>query len=376
MVQYRKSQKEFALPLALLRGAVKAKNLLGGALNIASQGSMIAGTMQGAKGNKLMQQQNAEMERANREQQKAEQQRLKQEKEWQDRQFKLQQQALKRGVNPFGDSSILNNTAGSPTTPLQPPPAIFQKAASEETKKQKDFSVFSFAKDMSLLAARNKGIFINGILAGASTTAGIAVANKAILNDKEAREKRADDDKDEEERSYSKTRISFRAPVFSFALGASAPLIGYAAERKLEEDMIQDTYPEEEIEEEHVVVINNKKPSKFKEKSFGVPVKGVGKVLNAVSIMSGGGGARGMRSLGIKISALGKKSGNKATKKLGRAILNNPNVSMALSIPGGLAVFSGTFAIGDKIATNIAKKINPDSFEYTESKNKEVKDND
>ena len=111
----------------------------------------------------------------------------------------------------------------------------------------------------------------------------------------------------------------------------------------------------------------------FKEKSFAVPLRAAGKVLNAVSIMAGGGGAKGMRRLGIQISAIGKKSGNKATKKLGKAILNNPNTSMALSIPGGIAIMGGTFAVGDKIATKIAKKIDPNAFKYVESKEEEVK---
>ena len=380
MIRYRKSQKEFAIPL--IGAALKGGKLLGGlerAQGLVFTGSSVAGMFQGAKGNKMMQQQNAEMERANRAQQKIEQQRLEQEKKWQEQQLKLQKQALKKGVNPFGDSSILNNTTGTPTTPLQPPPPIAQGNFSKNDleEKQKDFSVFSFARDMSLLAARNKGIFINGILTGASSTAGLAIADRAIKKDKQSRElstKDREDDK-EEERHYSKTRISLRGPVFSFALGAAVPAISYAVERKAESDIIQDTIREREGEEESDDY--HKKPvTKYKEKSYSIPLKGVGKVLNAVSIMAGGGGAKGMRKLGIQIAAIGKKSGNKATKKLGKAILDNPNTAMALSIPGGLAVLSGTFSLGDKVATKIAKKIDPDAFSYVESKKEEVKNDD
>lgn len=361
MIRYRKSQKIF---------------FLGTATSLLFAGSSIAGLAQGKKGNELMAQQNAEMERANREQQKIEQQRLEQEKNWQEQQLKLQKKALKQGVNPFGDSSILNNTTGTPTTPLQPPPPIAQGNFSKNDieEKQKDFSVFSFARDMSLLAARNKGVFIKGILAGASTTAGLAVADKAIKKDKQMRELSAKErENEEEERHYSKTRISLRGPVFSFALGAAVPAISYAAERKAESDMIQDTQREreEESDDHHKQLI-----TKYKEKSYSIPLNGVGKILNAVSIMAGGGGAKGMRKLGIQIAAIGKKSGNKATKKLGKAILDNPNAAMALSIPGGLAVLGGTFSLGDKVATKIAKKIDPDAFSYIESKKEEVKNDD
>lgn len=356
MIRYRKSQKEFALPLLAAAG---------GLMNVGFLGSSVAGMFQGAKGNRLMQAQNDEMERANREQQKIEQQRIEQEKKWQEQQLKLQKKALKQGINPFGQ---VLNTQGQPTTPVQmdsaPPPPIAQMNYSDS--KQKDFSIFSFAKDMSLLASRNRGLLVNGVLAGAATTAGVYTADKIIRDDKEKRENKGDvdDDQNVKERSFSKRRkISLKTPIFSFALGAAAPAISYTAERKLEEDMIKDTttLPHE---------VSNF--PRFREKSFAVPLNATGKVLNAVSIVAGGGGAKGMRKLGIQISAIGKKSGNKATKKLGQAILNNPNASMALSIPGGLAILGGTFTIGDKVATKIAKKVDSEAFNYIESKNEEI----
>ena len=388
MIRYRKSQKEFALPLMAAAG---------GLMNIGFLGSSVAGMIQGSKGNKLMQEQNAEMERANREQQKIEEQRLEQEKKWQEQQLKLQKKALKQGVNPFGDSSILNNTTGTPTTPLQPPPPIAQGNFSKiDGEEQREYSVFSFAKDMALLATRNKGVFINGIMAGAATSAGVAVADKAVRRDKESRE---DDAKKKEkssspetnsERTYSRTKVSFKGPIFSFALGASAPLISYAVEKKISNDVVNDTIVEdsEEDNSETKDKKNSQRTPKYKEKTYAVPVvaarvagtaikagktvKKTSKVLNALSIISGGGGAKGMRNLGIQLSAIGKKSGNKATKKLGQAILNNPNTAMALSIPGGLAVFSGTFSLGDKIASKAIKKSDPDAYSYIESKDKEV----
>lgn len=375
MIRYRKSQKEFAFPL--IGAALKGGKLLGGlerAQGLIFTGSSVAGMFQGAKGNKMMQQQNAEMERANRAQQKIEQQRLEQEKKWQEQQLKLQKQALKKGVNPFGDSSILNNTTGTPTTPLQPPPPIAQGNFSKNDleEKQKDFSVFSFAKDMALLASRNRGLMINGVLAGAATTAGVYSVDRAIREDKKRKDEKFIDNGEPSsnrndynkftEKSFSRRRVSLKAPVFSFALGAAAPAISYATEKKLEKEMLNDTT----ISHEDSI------SPKFKEKSFAAPLSATGKVLNAVSIMAGGGGAKGMRRLGIQISAIGKKSGNKATKKLGEAILKNPNTSMALSIPGGLAILGGTFTIGDKIATKIAKEVDPDAFKYVESKEKEV----
>lgn len=356
MTKYRLSQKNF---------------FLGTATSLLFAGSSIAGIGQGRKSNQLMAEQNAEMERANREQQKIEQQRIEQEKKWQEQQLKLQKKALKQGINPFGQ---VLNTQGQPTTPIQmdsaPPPPIAQMNYSDS--RQKDFSVFSFAKDMSLLASRNRGLLVNGVLAGAATSAGVYTVDKAIREDKKRRGigESYDEDREEsldkrvEEKSFSRRRkISMKAPIFSFALGVAAPAVSYAAEKKLEKDMLNDTIPSQE---------NPGSSPKFREKSFAIPLSATGKVLNAVSIMAGGGGAKGMRRLGIQISAIGKKSGNKATKKLGQAILKNPNASMALSIPGGLAVFGGTFALGDKVATKIAKKLDPKAFKYVESKEKEI----
>ena len=368
MIRYRKSQKEFAVPLLAAAG---------GLMNVGFLGSSVAGMFQGAKGNRLMQEQNAEMERANREQQKIEQQRLEQEKKWQEEQLKLQKKALKKGINPFGD---VHNSGGQPSTPIQMPepnivsmtPAIFQqKAASEtlSTSGQKDFSTFSFAKDMALLASRNRGLMINGILAGAATTAGVYSVDRAIREDKKRKGEKFIDDGESSsnrndynkinEKSFSRRRVSLKAPVFSFALGAATPAISYAAEKKLEKDMLNDT----------TVTSEDSRSPKFKEKSFAVKPN---KILNAVSIIAGGGGAKGMRNLGIQISAIGKKSGNKATQKLGKAILDNPNASMALSIPAGAAILSGTFTLGDKIATKIAKEVDPDAFKYVESTEKEI----
>lgn len=360
MINYRLSQKNFFFPAA-------AAGLLSNATSAIFAGSSLVGMKQGKRSNELMAEQNAEMERANREQQKIEQQRIEQEKKWQEQQLKLQKKALKQGINPFGQ---VLNTQGQPTTPVQmdsaPPPPIAQMNYSDS--KQKDFSIFSFTKDMALLASRNRGVLMNGVLAGAATSAGVYTVDKAIRKDKKRRgiEEDYEDSKEEktEERTFSRRRrISMKTPVFSFALGAAAPAISYAAERRLEKDMLNDTIPSSEI------------PSnspKFREKAFAIPLSTTGKILNAVSIMTGGGGAKGMRRLGIQISAIGKKSGNKATKKLGQAILKNPNASMALSIPGGLAVFGGTFALGDKVATKIAKKLDPKAFKYVESKEKEV----
>ena len=379
MIRFRKAQKEFALPIALLRGLASAKKIGGAVLNYGGSASMIASTVQGAKGNQLMKQQNAEMERSNREQQRMEKQRLDQEKKWQEEQLKIQNKALKKGISPFGD---VLNSGGQPSTPIQMPepnivsmtPAIFQqKAASEtlSTSGQKDFSTFSFAKDMALLASRNRGLMINGILAGAATTAGVYSVDKAIRDDKKRKGEKFIDEYNEEdpsdgnsrnkfnEKSFSRRRVSLKAPVFSFALGAATPAISYAAEKKLEKDMLNDT----------TVTSEDSRSPKFKEKSFAVKPN---KILNSISIVAGGGGAKGMRNLGIQISAIGKKSGNKATQKLGKAILDNPNASMALSIPTGAAILSGTFTLGDKIATKIAKEVDPDAFKYVESKEKEI----
>ena len=371
MIRYRKSQKEFAVPLLAAAGRL---------MNVGFLGSSVAGMFQGAKGNRLMQEQNAEMERANREQQKIEQQRLEQEKKWEEEQLKLQKKALKKGIYPFGQQVL--NSGGQPSTPVQMPepnivsmtPAIFQqKAASEtfSTSGQKDFSTFSFARDMALLASRNRGLMINGILAGAATTAGVYSVDRAIREDKKRKGEKFIDEYNEEEpsngnsrnkfneKSFSRRRVSLKAPVFSFALGAATPAISYAAEKKLEKDMLNDT----------TVTSEDSRSPKFKEKSFAVKPN---KILNSISIIAGGGGAKGMRNLGIQISAIGKKSGNKATQKLGKAILDNPNASMALSIPTGAAILSGTFTLGDKIATKIAKEVDPDAFKYVESKEKEI----
>lgn len=351
MAKFRRSQKEFGIPLigALAKGGLeKATSLL-------FAGSSVAGIAQGAKGNKLMQQQNEEMKRQALEQQKIEQQRLKQEQKWQQEQLKLQKKALKQGVNPFGDSSILNNTTGTPTTPLQAPPAIYQNNYSN---KQKEYSVFSiaagFGKDMSLLALRNRGALVGGVFTGAAMTGGAYIADKAVREDmKKTKDKKS-------ERTYSVKRISLKGPVFSFALGMAAPAISYAAEKEIERDMLEDTKEEK----------GEKPTPKFREKSFAV--KSPNKVLNVMSLLSGGGGAKGVRNLGIQISAIGKKSGNKWTQKLGQAIIDNPNSAMVASIPGGLILVSGGVAVGDRVATEIAKKADKEAFDYIDSKEEEI----
>lgn len=358
MAKFRKSQKIFFLPAAA--------GLLGTATSAIFAGSSLVGMKQGKESNALMAQQNEEMERANREQQKIEQARLEQEKKWQEQQLKLQKKALKRGINPFGQ---VLNTQGQPTTPAQmdslPPPPIAQANYSNprNEEQQKEYSVFSFAKDMGTLAIRNRGVFVNGALAGMATTAGVYTVDKAIREDKKSSKKTNKDDS-REVKVFSGKKISFKAPVFSFALGAAAPAISYAAEKKIEKDMLQDTVQEYEDEDK-----STKSSPKFREKTFAASPN---KALNAISILAGGGGAKGVRNLGIQISAIGKKSGNRATKKLGKAILDNPNTSMLLSIPGGVAVLSGTFTLGDKAATKIAKTLDPDAFGYIESKDEEV----
>ena len=360
MAKFRKSQKIFFLPAAA--------GLLGSATSAIFAGSSLVGMKQGKESNALMAQQNAEMERANREQQKIEQARLEQEKKWQEQQLKLQKKALKQGVNPFGQ---VLNTQGQPTTPPQmdslPPPPIAQANYSNPgngEEQQREYSVFSFAKDLGTLAMRNRGVFINGTLAGMATTAGVYTVDKAIRKDQKSSKKTKEDKEDREEKTFSRKKISFKAPVFSFALGAAAPAISYAAEKKIERDMLQDTTEDYRGEDEE-----RKPVPKFREKSFAaVP----NKALNAISILAGGGGAKGVRNLGIQISAIGKKSGNKATKKLGKAILDNPNTSMILSIPGGMAILGGTFTLGDKAATKIAKTLDSDAFGYVESKEEEI----
>ena len=292
------------------------------------------------------------------EQQKIDEKRLEQEKKWQEEQLKLQKTALKKGVNPFGDISILINTTGTPTPPLQPPPAIYQTSYSEES--QKEYSTYSFAKDMALLVSRNRGKLLGSVLTGISTTAGVYTIDRAIREDIENNKKDA-----EREKSFSNKRISLKGPIFSFALGAAAPAISYAAEKKLQEDMFKDTRSDENNNEDSV--------PKYKEKSYsGVP--GVGKLLNKVSLLSGGGGAKGMRSLGIQIAAIGKKSGNKTTQKLGKAIIDNPKAATLVSIPGGALLISGGIATGDKVTTKILEKIDPDAFGYIKSKEEEIEE--
>jgi hypothetical protein len=110
----------------------------------------------------------------------------------------------------------------------------------------------------------------------------------------------------------------------------------------------------------------------LREKNYSVPVKAASKLLSGLSTLAGGGGAKGVRNLGIQISAIGRKSGNKATKKLGEAILKHPNASLIASIPGGLAVMGGTFAIGEKITTSVLKKKDKNAFGYVESKEKGI----
>lgn len=353
MAKFRKSQKMFIAPF--LAGAGK---LLGSAMNIGFIGSSVAGVVQGNKSNKLMAEQNVQMERQALEQQKIEQKRLEQEKKWQEEQLKLQKKALKKGVNPFGDSSILNNTTGTPTTPLQPPPAIYQTSYSEES--QKEYSTFSFAKDMALLASRNKGKLVGSVLTGVSTTVGVYTADRAIRKDKEKTKRQV-----MREKGFSNKRISLTGPVFSFALGAAAPAISYAAEKKLQEDMLKDTQSEENTEK--------KSNPKYKEKSYS-GVAGVGKVLNKISLLSGGGGAKGMQSLGIQIAAIGKRSGNKTTQKLGKAIIDNPKAATLVSIPGGAVLISGGITAGDKVTTKVIEKLDPDAFGYIKSKEEEVEE--
>ena len=361
----------FVAPLVGL--AARGAGLLGKverASTLAFTGSSIAGMFQGAKGNKLMQEQNAAMERQAREQQKIEQQRLEQERKWQENQLKLQKKALKQGVNPFGDSSILNNTTGTPTTPIQPPPAIYQNNYSSN-KEQKNYSIFSFAKDMSLLAARNRGILAGSVLTGMSLSGGTYLADKMIREDIKRNSREIQDDSDDESvrkcRTFSTKRISVKGPMFSFVLGMSAPIISYATEKELKKDMLKDTIRKHTPEDEEKSGSN-----RVEEKAFAKVPPRPSKVLSTVSLLSGGGGAKGVRNLGIQIAAIGRKSGNKWTKKLGEAIIDNPNAALVASIPGGLAIVGGGMTVGDKIATKIVRKNDPEAFKYIESREEKI----
>ena len=95
-------------------------------------------------------------------------------------------------------------------------------------------------------------------------------------------------------------------------------------------------------------------------------------VLNGVSSFMGGGGYSGVKNVGQEILNVGQKSGNKITQKVGNAIINNPNLAVAASIPVGSAVIGAGFSAGDAIVRKPLKAIDKNAFKYSESQEKPV----
>ena len=330
------------------------------------QGSMLLGTLGQFSSNKLMKEQNRIQASQGAQQIKLEQAKQQADARLAQEELDLKKKLVSQGKNPFVGSDASANMIDTNAAPQQPyVPTIYQKAASEGTKRQKSYSIFSFTRDMSILASRNRGKLAGGVVAGAAATAGLYAADRAIRKHKERTEKSHDIDSSDsdssgrrDQKEYSNKTISLKLPVFSFALGALTPVLTYASEKKLQKDMENET---------------TRRPVKYKEEEKGFSNLSSGqKVVDAVSRMAGGGGYAGMRRLGFQISAIGKKSGNKATKKLGKAIVNNPNAAAVLSIPAGVALLSGTYAVGEKIVSDIVKKKDKDAFGYMNSKEEKI----
>lgn len=87
-------------------------------------------------------------------------------------------------------------------------------------------------------------------------------------------------------------------------------------------------------------------------------------LMGFASMMSMGGGNKGVNSFTEQLKQQGMKSGNQTTVKIGQWLQDHPKTALAGSIPVGLGIMKVTFDAGDKVARKVGEKINPDYNVY------------
>ena len=259
-------------------------------------------------------------------------------------------------------------------------------------------TVLGFGKDLGKVAWKHKDHFKGFAKSGAVIAGTGYVADKIIQGD----QKRLEKQQQLPLKTYSASsfllkngKTLLKAPgniiknnKLSVAIGAM-PLIGYTTQRLSEKNMVDgvSTSPSQQEEKSYSAAsfaksainagkhIRNKiaNSAKFTYRHPSASLKKTGKsVLNGVSSFMGGGGYSGVKNVGQEILNAGQKSGNKITQKVGNAIINNPNLAVAASIPVGSAVISAGFGAGDAIVRKPLKAIDKNAFKYSGSQEKPV----
>ena len=258
-------------------------------------------------------------------------------------------------------------------------------------------TVLGFGKDLGKVAWKHKDHFKDFVKSGAVIAGTGYVADKIIQGDLKKQEKQQLPLKTYSASSVllkgGKTLLKASGDVvknnkLSVAIGA-IPLIGYTTQRLAEKNMVDDvsTSPAQQEEKSYSAAsfakgaVNIGKSvgkkiansAKFTYRHPSASLKKTGKsVLNGVSSFMGGGGYSGVKNVGKEILNVGQKSGNKLTQKVGNAIINNPNLAVAASIPVGSAVIGAGFSSGDAIVRKPLKAIDKNAFKYSESQEKPV----
>lgn len=247
-----------------------------------------------------------------------------------------------------------------------------EQTAAKVVAEQKGYSspLLGFVKDLGTIAKNNKKALTLGA-AGAGLAAGTNyLTDKWIQKDIKKTQT-------PEEKSYSVNVGSILSGIkyagkkawenkgtlgFAAATGAT-PLIGYLANKKAQNSMLEQTGTEEE-----------KKYSLLDPIKAGFSTFASHPVKSTVGFIASqeGGAGKNISQFGEQFSQAGAKSGNSITKGIGTFIKNNPKTSMVASIPVGIGVYKATSGLADKVVRKTARTLDKDAFKYQDSQNQEI----
>ena len=132
-------------------------------------------------------------------------------------------------------------------------------------------------------------------------------------------------------------------------------------------------------------LLNKAKKTKFKaSKAWKEFKKNPGEsTLGAASSLLGGGGRNGVAKFGDDLEALGEKTGNQTSQKVGKAIRNNPKTALAGSVVVGGLVLRKARNKAWNATSRALEKADPNAFAYQKygvqpipEKDKEEKENE
>ena len=311
-------------------------------------------------------------------------QQMKQANEHQEENAKLQRQQIAaenrkaEAIQNLANSNVAGTSAGQ----------AIQYAASDTRilKNQKLFGyswkdLKGFGKDLGKVAWKHKDQFKDFAKSGAVIAGTGYVADKIIQSDLKKREQQLPLKTYSTSSFLLKTgKTLLKAPgnviknnKLSVAIGAM-PLIGYTTQRLSEKNMVDgvSTSPDQQEEKSYSAAsfaksavnigkrVGNKiaNSAKFTYRHPSASLKKTGKsVLNGVSSFMGGGGYSGVKNVGQEVLNVGQKSGNKITQKVGNAIINNPNLAVAASIPVESLISTESTATADSTTVPSTFKI-------------------